>query len=113
MQVDKTLNVKRAGLGVVLAVLLAGCAPTPEAVVTDVDGNAVGNTSGLQERLPDTCNLTNYDGYVGQPVSAVAIPPGVKTRIVRPADILSQVYEAARVNFYVDEAGTITRVICG
>lgn len=112
MQVDMTLNMKRAGLGVAMAVLLAGCAPTPEEVVTDVEGNAV-NTSGLQERLPDTCNLTNYDGYVGQPVAAVAIPPGVKTRIVRPADILSQVYEAARVNFYVDEAGTITRVICG
>lgn len=94
----------------VLLLGVAACGPTPNDVVT---GDEPPIQSGLEERLPDTCKLTNYDGFVGQPLAAVTLPTGAETRIVRPGTILTQEYVASRVNFHVDQAGIITKVICG
>lgn len=88
------------------------CGGTPEDDVF-IEGPVVENTSGLEERLPDTCMLTNYANSVGQDVSAIFIPESATTRIIQPGEIVSQVYVAERVNFYVDANGTVTRVICG
>ncbi len=100
-----------------LPVLLMACGGTPQDdVVIEgpvVDGPVVENTSGLEERLPDTCMLTNFAGSEGQDVSVIFIPEGVITRVIRPGEIVSQVYVAERVNFYVDANGIVTRVICG
>lgn len=112
MSVSMTQNMKRFALHLACVAALAACAPPPEEVVTGIDGTP-DSTSGLEERLPDTCNLSNYEGFVGQPLAAVTLPTDVKTRIVRSNSIVSQVYESARVNFHVDDGGTITKVICG
>lgn len=112
MKVALKTMTTRAALSLAVVTSLAACTPPPDEVVTDVNGDAI-NSSGLEERLPDTCNLSNYDGYVGQSLAAVAIPTDVDTRIVRPTTILSQIYESARVNFYVGDDGVITRVVCG
>lgn len=95
-----------------LPFLLLACGGTPQDDVI-VDGPVVENTSGLQERLPDTCMLDNYAGSVGQEFSAIFVPDGVTTRVIRPGEIVSQVYVADRVNFHVDANGVVTRVICG
>jgi hypothetical protein len=96
-----------------LPVLLMACGGTPQDDVI-VDGPVVvENTSGLEERLPDTCMLSNYAGSEGQDVSTVIMPDGVITRVIRPGEIVSQVYVAERVNFHVDANGIVTRVICG
>ncbi len=112
MQIALKKTTRRAALALVFATALAACTPPAEEVITEIDGEPT-NASGLEERLPDTCNLSNYDGYVGQPLTMVAIPPDVETRIVRPTTILSQIYKSARVNFYVGDDDIITRVICG
>ncbi len=96
----------------ILPFLLVGCAPATDTGL-ESGGLEPVNTSGLEEKLPDTCKLDNYRAFVGQPLAASAIPTGINSRIVKPGTILTQEYDAARVNFYVDEAGTITRVICG
>ena len=100
-----------------LPVLLMACGGTPQDdVVIEgpvVEGPVVENTSGLEERFPDTCMLTNFAGSEGQDVSAIFIPEDVITRVIRPGEIVSQVYVAERVNFYVDANGIVTRVICG
>lgn len=96
-----------------MAVLLLGlvaCGPTTDDVVT---GDEPPTPTGPEERLPDTCKLTNYEGFVGQPLAAVTLPAGLNSRIVRPGTILTQEYDAGRVNFHVDETGVITKVICG
>ncbi|WP_298361124.1 I78 family peptidase inhibitor [uncultured Litoreibacter sp.] len=96
----------------IIPLVLVGCAPTTDASI-DGDLTEPANTSGLEERLPDTCKLDRYAGFVGQLQSDVAIPTGSDTRIVKPGTILTQEYVANRVNFYVNEDGIITRVICG
>ena len=105
-----------------LPVLLLACGGQPDdTVIIDgpivegpvVEGPVVQNTSGLQERFPDTCMLSNFEGAVGQDVSAVFIPEAAITRIIKPGEIVSQVYVAERVNFHVDANGIVTKVICG
>ncbi len=70
-------------------------------------------TSGLEERLPDTCKLDNFRAFVGQQFADITVPAGTKTRVVLPGQILSQVYEADRVNIHVNGDGQVTKVICG
>ena len=104
---------RKTVLPTVAAILLAGvvaCAPEADQVVTG--GNApITSASGLEERLPDTCKLDNYQSLVGQQLAAP--PAGIDARIVRPGTILTQEYVSSRVNFHVDEAGVVTKVICG
>ncbi len=95
-----------------LPFLLLACGGAPQDDVI-VNGPVVENTSGLEERFPDTCMLDNYAGSVGQDFSAIFLPDGVTTRVIRPGEIVSQVYVADRVNFHVDANGIVTRVICG
>lgn len=98
-----------------LPALLMACAPVPD-VIDPIPLDAeveVPSSSGLEERLPDTCKLADFQGFVGQPISSVVLPVEANTRVVEPGEILSQIYVADRVNFYVDEEGVITRVICG
>lgn len=101
---------KMSGLFVVL-LCLAACGPEQGAGGGTPPDPA--NASGLEERLPDTCKLANYQSLVGQRLSALVLPVGVDTRIVRPDAILTQEYVSSRVNFHVNEAGFVTKVICG
>lgn len=100
-----------------LPFVLMACAPAPVEVVAPVTAgeNSAGGsaTPGLQERLPDTCGLDNYQGFIGQPVAAITYPAGDNVRVVQPGEILSQIYVADRVNLYVDEASVVQRIICG
>lgn len=99
-------------LGLCCVLGLAACGPEPGQVVTG-DIPPPTNSSGLEERLPDTCKLTNYQSFVGQRLAAVTLPTGINQRVVKPGTILTQEYVSSRVNFHVNEDGVIAKVICG
>ncbi len=102
-----------------LTVLLAACAPVPTEIDPFAEPSEAGSVttvpapSGLQAREPDTCGLPAYQSFVGQSVDTALLPTDVATRVIRPGEIVSQIYEAVRVNFHVDRDGIITRVACG
>lgn len=97
-----------------LPFLMVACAPAVDDVQpVEIDAEQPEVSSGLEERLPDTCKLDNFRSFVGQQFADVTVPEGTKTRVVLPGMILSQVYEADRVNIHVNADGQITKVICG
>jgi hypothetical protein len=72
------------------------------------------NPGGLVERLPNTCQLENYQQFQGQDgASAAAAVADRPVRVIAPDDIVSQVYDPRRVNFYTDAAGRVMRISCG
>ncbi len=71
-------------------------------------------TSGLTERLPDTCKLEEYQQYRGLTQAEIdAAGLAVTYRIVGPTDIVTQEYNPMRVNFYTDRDGRVGRISCG
>ena len=69
---------------------------------------------GLVERLPNTCQLQNYEGLQGrEATSAASTVTDRPVRVIAPGDIVSQEYDPRRVNLYTDGSGLVTRVICG
>jgi hypothetical protein len=72
------------------------------------------NPGGLVERLPNTCQLENYQQFVGQDGASAAVQVVDRpARVIAPDDIVSQVYDPRRVNLYVDGSGRVTRISCG
>jgi hypothetical protein len=81
---------------------------TPDDTVTEV------NPGGLVERLPNTCQLENYQQFVGQDGAGAAMQVVDRpARVIAPDDIVGQVYDPRRVNLYVDASGRVTRISCG
>ncbi|MEM9845233.1 MAG: I78 family peptidase inhibitor [Pseudomonadota bacterium] len=98
-----------------IVVVLAGCGPSvPPSNVPD-PGTGVGlSGSGLVERTPDTCGLSDFLGLVGQPASAAnSIVSSQPVRVVTPGSIVTNEYNPQRVNVDVDGNNTITSVRCG
>lgn len=98
---------------VMVVLALMGCAPTPVVPVAVVDLN-VDLTPGWNEAEPDTCGATPFLHLVGGPVDRVhtAGLPGIY-RVLAPGVIVSQEYNAHRVDIQVDAKGTVTRLTCG
>jgi hypothetical protein len=96
--------------------LLAACAaraPEPDPLAA-VPPDAVDVTPGLTEQEPDTCKAAELAGLIGQPSAAVATAGITRpTRIVPAGGLVSQDYDAGRVNLYLDSAGSIVRIACG
>ena len=109
-----TSAVAAVGLG-----LLAACvppAPPPPAVPGPQPGDVIGGTEGPgpEEREPDLCGLSDYLLYQGQPGSTVdGLSFARPFRVVEFGAIVTQEYDPARVNFFLDPSGTIVRVACG
>ena len=100
---------------------LSGTDPLNDGVVDDppdvFDENGTVVRSGpgdLLDREPDTCGAQSLQNMLGQSASIV---PGLALegpfRIVKPDDIVTQEYNAQRVNFRVNGSGIVTRVSCG
>ncbi len=72
------------------------------------------NDGGLVERLPNTCKLEDYQQYQGSDgLIAVGLVTDRPSRLVAPGDIVSQLYDPQRVNFYTDGNGRVVRISCG
>ncbi len=101
------------------ALLLAGCVPLPEEGPppnAPQPGDLIaGPTNGsLIEREPDLCKAADYQQYLGQPGTVVStLFISRDYRVVPFAGIVSQEYNAGRLNFWLAETGEITRIGCG
>lgn len=90
--------------------------PPPELPAAAEGVEVVQGESGLLERLPDTCRLDDYRGFLGQPAAAVSVSAR-PYRVIGPGDIVTQEYDPMRVNFFHDGSegttGLVTRISCG
>lgn len=93
-----------------VAVALMGCAPEPLPVANP----NVDLTPGWNEAEPDTCGAAPFVHLVGGPVDRVHMAglPGIY-RVLAPGAIVSQEYNAQRIDIQVDGAGVVTRLTCG
>jgi hypothetical protein len=101
-----------------LAILLAACAPTAPDGPTNAPqpGDLIAGTGQdtLIEREPDLCHAADYQQYVGQPGTIVpSLFISRDYRVVPFGGIVSQEYNAGRLNFQLAPTGEIARVVCG
>lgn len=87
-----------------VAVGLAACVPaTPTPPTSDsADG-------------PDQCGMVELQNLVGRPVSDFETLQWTKhpVRIVRPGDMVTLDFSAARLTVWVDDGENISRMSCG
>lgn len=103
-----------------LALVLAGCAPTPVPVIATVPGldpvtgQTVDLTPGLNDLEPDVCKSAVYAGLIGQPSTAVASAGITQTvRVIPLGSLVTEEYSSQRIDFYLDSAGNIAKISCG
>jgi hypothetical protein len=101
------------------ALIAAGCAAPPPAAPPpggpqpgDLVSGIVGDP--LEEREPDLCRAAEHQRFVGQPGSIVpALGITRRYRVIEFGGIVTQEYDAGRLNFYLSPDGIIQRVACG
>lgn len=92
--------------------LIVGCAPTPDPEPVYVPPPVFDN--GLVKREPDSCGADKVSNLLGQPegmVRTVQMPN--EYRIVPFGALVTQEYNAHRIDLYLDEKGLIARITCG
>ena len=82
------------------ALLLAACAPQPPVVEPEV--------------VVSTCDPAGYDEFIGQneEIFARSTFPA-PMRIIRPGQAVTMDFNPERLNFTLDDSGTIVQVYCG
>lgn len=97
----------------VIFLALAGCTSVDTSLPDDVPETELPD-SGLLERTPDTCGLSEHDGLVGQPLTA--FDPASRdrpVRVVRPGQIVTNEYNPQRMNIDLDGQDQIKAIRCG
>jgi hypothetical protein len=62
----------------------------------------------------DTCNANNFANRIGQPATSLETALILdRVRIIRPDTMVTMDFAPSRINFYIDENETITRIACG
>lgn len=59
------------------------------------------------------CNMRAHQALVGKNIGEVTLPPALTKRIISPGDAVTEDFNPARLNLYVDPKGWIGRVSCG
>jgi hypothetical protein len=104
------------------AIALAACgekaseAPPPSdtPAVTDADGAAAPDAAGdTADTAEDLCHAADYQSLVGQNIAAVTLPADLNHRVIKPGDVVTEEFNAERLNIHTDETGVITEVKCG
>lgn len=88
-------------LALICLALLAACStapggPSPQPVVSQ-----------------GACGAEGYAGLTGANIAATTLPADLWFRVLYPDTVTTQEYAAERLNFAVDDTGTILRVYCG
>lgn len=99
----------------ILVLGLSACAPEPEPepLPLPVDPT-IDVTPGLNDREPDTCKAASFGHLIGQPVASLqAAAVGKEIRMIAPGAIITQEYNAFRINAHLDGNGNIFRLTCG
>lgn len=103
----------KAVKALILLTALSACQPPLE----DINDAPIQDNvdSGLVEREPDICGASRYkEAAIGQPQSIIpTLGVSREIRVVPNGGIVTQEYNPYRMNFYLDGAGTITRMTCG
>ena len=66
--------------------------------------------------LPFACNPSDYAFYIGKNESILAattFQQDVILRVIKTGQPVTMDYSDARVNFFLDAKGTITKITCG
>lgn len=89
-----------------------GCARRPEPVAVYVPPPVFDN--GLIKREPDSCGAEELSGLMGQPEGMLrTVQISHEYRVVPFGSLVTQEYNAHRVDVYLDENGLIARITCG
>lgn len=95
-----------------IMVLVAGC--SKGGVVDTVRERLEGDPPPVPVRADDSCHSQMFRKYVGQSADVlyglVIVQP---SRLISPGDAVTEDFDQTRINFDLDDAGTITRVWCG
>jgi hypothetical protein len=62
------------------------------------------------------CKTEDYASFIGQPESVLAaatFPQGVPIRMIKPGQPVTMDFNAARVNFLLNDKGMIAEIRCG
>ena len=93
--------------------LMMGCAPPAEPPLIYVPPETFPDDE-LVKREPDSCGASDFAGLIGQSEgmlrTVILFDP---YRVVPFGVLVTQDYNAQRINFYLDEAGLIAKIICG
>ena len=100
-----------------LLAVLAACGPAPGPDAPPPDGgltDLIDVTPGLNDIEPDHCGAAAFDVYLGQPVGVLqGVPISRDYRVVPFDGIVTQEYNAYRINFRLNGRGAIAKVDCG
>jgi hypothetical protein len=106
-------------LPLLTASLLLGClhAPAPKPMPRPVGPIAVAPVpiaNGPTLHEPDSCGAAELAGLVGQNEGMMrTVNLTGPTRTIPFGTLVTQEYNAARLNVYLDQTGTISRITCG
>lgn len=102
----------KAAFHAMVITLLAACTSVPPPVAQRPVVQPV--EYALKQREPDSCNSARAAVFQGQPSAKIA-PSGFPGpyRILPVGAIVTQEYNAARVNFHLDQNGVVSRIDCG
>lgn len=59
------------------------------------------------------CDPQAHQTLVGKNIGEVSLPSELPQRVISPGDMVTQDYNPARLNIFVDPKGWIGRVSCG
>lgn len=59
------------------------------------------------------CDPAQHQALVGRNIGEVFLPPGLRVREISPGQMVTQDYNPARLNIFMDMKGWIGRVTCG
>jgi hypothetical protein len=105
----------RVGLTLTLLLVVTACGPAP---IVNPDVPDTGPVPVLEQHEPDGCGATGLLGLVGHPQADIATAVAASARPVRHrvlafGTLVTQEYDAGRVNFLLDPAGLVASVRCG
>lgn len=109
-----------------LATALVGCTTVqeeeplaPEPIIEGAEPVAASEDPSAEPYDPSkdltliTCGAHETLDLIDTPVADALLRLPENRRIIRPGDVVTQDYDTSRMNVFVDEAGTITKIECG
>lgn len=59
------------------------------------------------------CDPQAHQALIGKNIGEVSLPSDLPQRVISPGDMVTQDYNPARLNIFVDPKGWIGRITCG